>query len=134
MDSHADTIVAGANCTILNYTGKVCDVLPYRDDYTPVSNVPIIKAATGAWQSPHTSETYILVFNEALWMGDSMESTLINPNQLRYFGTSVQDNPTADTPLSIITEDSAFCMELAMKGTIVYADTHTPTNDELQTC
>ena len=133
MDSHADTIVAGANCTILSYTGKVCDVSPYREDYTPVSNVPIVKAAT-AWQSPHTGETYILVFNEALWMGDSMESTLINPNQLRYFGTSVQDNPTADSPLSIITEDSAFCMELAMKGTIVYADTHTPTDDELRNC
>ena len=51
LDSHADTIVAGANCTILEYTGKVCDVSPYRDDYDSVTNVPIVHAAT-VWQSP----------------------------------------------------------------------------------
>jgi len=98
LDSHADTIVAGSNCVVINYTGNVCDVSPCRDDYAPVSNVPIVTAAT-AWQSPHTGETYILVFNEALWMGDSMNCTLINPNRLRHFGTKVQDNPVSDLPL-----------------------------------
>ena len=133
LDSHADTIVAGSNCTILQYTGKVCDVSPYRDDYAPVSNVPIVSAAT-AWQSSFTGETYILVFNEALWMGDSMDTSLINPNQLRHFGTQVQDNPVSDLPLSIITEDNEFSMELRMSGTIIYADTHTPSDNELRTC
>ena len=46
LDSHADTTVAGANCIILHYTGKACDVSPYCDDYTPISNVPIVTAAT----------------------------------------------------------------------------------------
>ena len=123
LDSHADTIVAGSNCVVLNYTGNVCDVSPYRDDYSPVSNVPVVTAAT-AWQSPHTGETYILVFNEALWMGDSMNCTLINPNQLRHFGTKVQDNPVSDLPLFIMTENNEFSMELDMSGTIIYADTH----------
>ena len=45
-DSHADTIATGANCVVLNYTGKVCDVSPYRDDYEAVKNVPITNAAT----------------------------------------------------------------------------------------
>ena len=133
LDSHADTIVAGSNCVILNYTGKVCDVSPYRDDYAPVHNVPIVKAAT-AWQSPHTGQTYILIFNEALWMGDTMEHSLINPNQLRYFGTKVQDNPMSESPLSIISEDDEFCMELQMDGTIVYMNTSTPSQEELQQC
>ena len=88
LDSHADTIVAGSNCIILNYTGQVCDVSPYRDDYAPVSNIPIVKAAT-TWQSPHTGQAYILIFNETLRMGDSLDYTLINPNQLRHFGTEV---------------------------------------------
>ena len=133
LDSHADTTVAGSNCIILNYTGKVCDVSPYRDDYAPVTGVPIVKAAT-AWQSPHTGQTYILVFNEALWMGDSLDHTLINPNQLRHYGTAVQDNPTSDKPLSIITEDGDFCMELMMAGTIIYMNTSTPSQKELQEC
>ena len=88
LDSHTDTIVAGSNCVVLSYTDNVCDVSPCRDDYSPVSNVPVVTAAT-AWQSPHTGETYILVFHEALWMGGSMNSTLVNPNQLRHYGTVV---------------------------------------------
>ena len=64
-DSHADTIAAGANCVVLNYTGKGCDVSPYRDDYEAVKNAPIVNAAT-AWQSHQTGQTYILVFNGAL--------------------------------------------------------------------
>ena len=130
LDSHADTTVAGANCTVLHFTGQECDVSPFRDDYEPISKVKICHAAT-AWQSPHTGQVYILVFNEALWMGDSMSHSLINPNQLRHFGTQVQDNPTSNKPLSIITEDSGFAMDLKMAGTIVYADTFTPTDEDL---
>ena len=133
LDSHADTIVTGSNCVILNYTGKVCDVSPYRDDYTPVTNVPIVNAAT-AWQSSHTGQTYILVFQESLWMGDSMDTTLVNPNQLRHYDIQVQDNPMSQLPLSIITEDSEFSMELMMTGTIIYADTHTPLDKEISEC
>ena len=118
---------------MLNYTGKVCDVSPYRDDYEAVTNVPIVSAAT-AWQSHETGQTYILVFNEALWMGDSMDYTLFNPNQLRHYGTKVQDNPVAQSPLSIISDDEEFCLELSMNGTIVYFDSHTPTEKELLTC
>jgi len=108
-------------------------VSPYRDDYTPVTNVPIVNAAT-AWQSPNTGQTYVLVFNESLWMGDSMDTTLVNPNQLRHYGTQVQDNPMSEFPLSIITEDNEFSMELMMQGTIIYADTHTPSDKELHEC
>ena len=107
VDNHADTCVAGSNCTILQYTGKVCDVSPYRDDYESIKNVPIVNAAT-AWQSTLTGQFYILVINECIWMGDNMDHTLINPNQLRHFGTKVQDNLTLEEPLSIITEDKEF--------------------------
>ena len=130
LDSHADTIVAGKNCIILSYTGKECDVSPYREDYESIKNVPIVTAAT-AWQSPITGQTYILVLNEAIWMGDHMDHSLINPNQLRHHGTMVQDDPTSSYPLSIITEDNEFCMELAMDGTIVTATTHSPSDSDL---
>lgn len=133
LDSHADTCVAGANCIILAYTGKECDVSPYRDDYEAATNVPIVHAAT-AWTSKRTGQTYILVLNEALWMGDVLDHTLVNPNQLRHFGVDVQDNPMSSRPLSIITEDKEFCMELTIEGTIVFAETHSPTTQELRDC
>ena len=133
LDTHADSIVAGANCCIMHYTSRECDVSPYRDDYSPIKNVPIVQAAT-TYQSPHTGQNYILILNEALWMGDSMQHTLINPNQLRHYGITVQDNPASNEPMYIIANDADFNLELKIKGTNIFADTHTPTDDELRTC
>jgi hypothetical protein len=50
---------------------------------------------------------------------DLVDKILIN-NQLRHFGTKVQDNPMSDRALSIISEDNEFCMLLSMQGTIGY--------------
>ena len=133
IDTHADISVAGANFVVLEYTGKECDVSPYRDDYTPIHNVPIVHAAT-AWQSHQTGQTYILVVNEALWMGDTLKDTLLNPNQLRHYGTTVQNNPVSDSPLCMIGEGKRFSMELHMSGPIVYFDSHSPSEEELRNC
>ena len=133
LDSHADSIVAGSNCCIMHYTNRECDVSPYRDDYTPIKNVPIVQAAT-ALTSQYTGQTYILIFNEALWMGDQMDHTLVNPNQLRHFGIKVQDNPVSNEPLHIMTEDKQFNMELKMKGTTIFAETFTPSDKDLNSC
>ena len=91
LDSHANTIVFGKNCVVLNYTGRECDVLPYTDTYESTKSLPIAKAGT-AWMLPETGATYILVFNEGLWMGDKMDHSLINPNHLRLYGVTFQDN------------------------------------------
>ena len=91
LDSHADTIVAGSNCCVIEYTGRECDVSPYSSEYSPVTGVPIVKAAT-VWQSQLTGQEYLLIFNQALYM-PSLSHSLINPNQLRAFGITVQDNP-----------------------------------------
>ena len=133
LDTHADTIVAGRNCVVLHYTGKVCDVEPYRDDYESMKNVAIATVAT-AWQSPVSGQCYILVFNEALWMGDTIPHTLINPNQLRHYGVHVQDDPTSNRPLSIITADTSFALEMQCMGTIISFTTRTPTQHELTSC
>ena len=108
LDSHADTIVAGANCCILKYTGRECDVSPYSSEYSPVTGVPIVKAAT-VWQSQHTGQEYLLIFNQALYM-PSLTNSLINPNQLRAYGITVQDNPYSSEPLHIQTENKKFAM------------------------
>ena len=133
LDSHADTIVAGANCIVLHYTGQECSVHPYSETYSPIDNVPIVNAAT-AYQCQDTRQTYILVLNECLWMGDTMNHSLINQNQLRNFGTTVHDNPFSSTDIAIISNDHEYSIPLQVEGTIVYLDTHTPTVDELENC
>ena len=68
MDSHEDTIVAGKNCVVLEYSGKECDVSPYRENNETIKNVPVANVAM-TWQLPTHGDMFILVFNEALWMG-----------------------------------------------------------------
>ena len=133
LDSHADTIVCGANCSIIHYTGKECDVSPYTDTYEAIKSVPIVRAGT-AFDHPETGVTFIFVFNEAIWMGDKMDHTLVNPNQLRSYGITVQDNPFSDSPIFISTEGNEFVLPLSCRGTILSAKTRTPTERELQTC
>ena len=84
--------------------------------------MPIIQAAT-AYQSEYTGQTYNIILNESLWMGDSIQHTLVNPNQLRYYDTKIQDDPTSSKPVHIMTEKSDFNMELKIKGTVVFVDT-----------
>jgi len=83
---------------------------------------------------PRVGNHIILVFNEGLWMGDKMEQTLVNPNQMRLFGIMVQDNPVCESPLYLTTEDGDFVLPLQMKGTNVMANTRTPTAQESHDC
>ena len=133
LDTHADTIVFGRNCLIMGYTGRECDVSPYTETYDAIKSVPIVTAAT-AWTCTSTGTTFILIFHEGLWMADQMEHTLINPNQLRHFGVTVQDNPFAREPLFIATEDESFVLPLHTEGTNVVVSTRTPTDAELHQC
>jgi glutamine amidotransferase PdxT len=50
------------------------------------------------------------------------------------FGIAVQDNPFSDAPIYIATEDSEDVFALKCSGTILMANTRTPTDQELSTC
>jgi hypothetical protein len=132
MDSHANTIACGSNCTTMHFTDKVCDVSPYADTYEAIKSVPIVQAAT-AFDHPDTGETTILILNEAIWMGDKMNHALVNPNQLRAFGLTVQDNPFSAAPTYIAAEGHEFVMPLTSKGTTLGVTRRTPASQELQT-
>ena len=133
LDSHADTCALGANFAPLHFTGRVCDVSPYNaDTYTPERDVPIVSAAT-AYTDQNTGQTYILIINEGLWFGDKLANSLINPNQLRFAGTTVFDNPfDRDNPISIHSDD--LVIPLLQSGTILFLNSSTPTPHELDTC
>ena len=128
LDTHADTTVLGSNCIILSYTGKECEVSPYSSEYEAVWNVPVVTGAT-VWTNLTGGTACLLVFHESLWMGDKLDHTLVNPNQLRAYGVSVQDNPFDTKPLSITTDDAS--VELYSEGMIICGDTRTPTESKL---
>jgi len=92
LDSHADTCCLGANFVPLYFTGKVCDVSTFLDSIPAQENIEVCTGAT-AYKDAN-GETIILVVNEALWMGNRMNYSLLNPYQIRSTGLSLNDDPT----------------------------------------
>ena len=129
MDSHADTTVLGSNCVVLAYTGKECEVSPYTDEYDAIRNVPNVVGAT-VWTNSQDGAPILLIFNEALWMGDRLHHTLTNPNQLRSYRVDVQDNLFAKEDLAIIIAD--YIIPLDTQGTTIFCDMRSPTEAKLQ--
>ena len=118
IDNHADTCCLGSNFLPLSFTGDLCDVSPYTDEYKPMTDIPICTGAT-AFRHPETGETFILIVHEALWFGDKLDHSLLNPNQIRSNGFPLSDNPfdtTRELGLELI--DGLVPFNLA--GTIVY--------------
>ena len=72
---------------------------------------------------------YLLVFHESLWMGNKLDHTLVNPNQLWAYSVNVLGNPFDTKPLSITTDDVS--VELYSEGTMICGDTRMPTESEL---
>ena len=116
----------------MNYTRRTADVYPYDDSYEPLTNVPIITAAT-AWTNAITRETFILVFHECLYYGLKLKHSLINPNQIRHFGIYFWDNPF-DKDRGLCIEGDEFSIPLSIRGTKVYFQSRAPTQHELDTC
>ena len=85
-------IVLGSIAIKAHYTNCECDLSPYADSHEPKRNVPIVIGAM-AVTSSNTGMTYILIFNKEIWMGKLLDHLLINPNQIRFHGVHVQDNP-----------------------------------------
>jgi hypothetical protein len=94
-----------------------------------MTNVPIITAATGYTST--TGFNYILIFPEDLYM-PKLTHSLFNPNQLRHFGTKVQDNPYNPKPMSVSTFNDSFTACLQSKGTDIYLTTWAPTQADLE--
>ena len=68
LDSHADTIVLGANCVVLSHTGQTCEVMPYSDTYNAITDVPVVTGAT-LWTSPHDgTSTFLFSTNPCGWV------------------------------------------------------------------
>jgi hypothetical protein len=136
LDSHADTIVGGANCILLETNGETANVHSFSDERKPFSNVPIGTIAT-AWVDLETGEVIVLVMNEALYFGDRLDHTLICPNQLRSFGIVVDDTPKQFSPKSthsIEVPGDNLTIPLEMNGVVSYFSSHKPSEDELENC
>jgi hypothetical protein len=121
---------------LLSSTGESATVHSFSDERKPFADVPIGTVAT-AWVNPETSETFILVMNEALYFGDRLDHSLLCPNQLRAYGIMVNDTPRqfdAESNHSIMISGENVTIPLEMNGVISYFSSHKPSDTELENC
>ena len=66
-------------------------------------------------------------------MGETIDHTMVNPDQLRLYGMTLQDKAFAEAQIFIATEDHDFIIPLSSKGTIIRVTKITPTDKEIHT-
>ena len=125
LDSKADTCCLGANFIPVYYTNRVVNVIPYNNDEKAQVTVPVVSGAT-AYTCQETGETTIIWIHEGLFFGEGLPGhSLVNPNQLRHFGLTVQDNPyDNDKEMSIEgidSNDNKFYLPLFSKGVDIFS-------------
>ena len=72
-------------------TSITADVYTYNTSYKTLYNVPIVSGATTVMENI-TVNSFIMVVNEALYYRKQLNHSLINPNQLRWYGKVVWNN------------------------------------------
>jgi hypothetical protein len=76
------------------------------------------------------SSEHLLVADQMLWFGTQLPNSLINPNQLRAYGLSVNDNPF-DTSSAFGIDSENLFIPFDTTGTpVVHFDTRVPTEWE----
>jgi hypothetical protein len=104
-----------------------------------LANIPIVQAAA-AYTDPDSGKTYILIINEALYMGDTMTRSYMNPNQMQHFGLVVnviQKHllPSPNDELhSIYVTSPNLQIPLQLKGVLSYVPIRYPSDYKLQNC
>ena len=130
MNSHTDTAVCSSNFVALDYTSKECDVTPYNSNDIE-RNVSIDTCATACDDS--SGVTCITKTHQALYMGNrGLDHSLLHLNQLRAHEVEVQDNPYNPEQCHIDTGFENVIIPLFTQGTVVFANTRSPTEVELQ--
>jgi hypothetical protein len=54
-------------------------VSAFSDTHEAIHDVPIVMAAT-AFDNPRTGDTIILIFGQAIYLGDQIQASLLCPN------------------------------------------------------
>ena len=129
-DTNADTSCLGSNFAVLRFTNRSATVAPYHSEYQSIQNVPIVSGAT-VYDNPDNGESILLIVHEGLYFGQTLDHSLLNPNQIRQFGNTYQDNPYSSEPLGITIND--ITIPLTTDGTKILFHTRCPTDHEIRT-
>ena len=134
LDSHADTCCGGSNTVLLEETGRNVTVRSFTPEHDSLDGIPIGTVA-GSYDS-RTGETLLLVWNECMFFGDRLPTSLINPNQVRAAGHVVDECPKQFDKGSRhgIVTSCGLEINLEMNGVISFIPMRKPTDKEISEC
>ena len=119
MDTLADTSCAGPNWPLIELTGQVCNVTGFMDSGQTVKDIPVATCATIVVDKD-TGQKFMLIAHEMLYFGNLMKRSLLNPNQLRYAGVQVRDDPTREQEEGFGLSIGDVQVPFLMEGTVTY--------------
>ena len=136
LDSHADTCIAGNNFVVLS------NILPrtivtVHGFQAGLGTKMHVASACSLYVDPVSSQKYLLILNEALIAPD-LQGSLLNPNQLRFNGLTVNDIPVqfdskSDHCIHALTEQGdSVSIPLSLEGIMSGFFSRQPTPDELR--
>ena len=99
---------------------------------TPVKDVLIVTSSSAYTNGDGI--TYILLIHKALYYGDKLSHSLINPNQIRNNDVEFWDNPYDRSKSLYIKVHDTLNIPLQLHGTKVFFESRTPTKKELLEC
>ena len=126
MDTYAGICCAGADWTPMHYTGEICEVYPFLYTYAPVQKIPVAQCFI-VWMDEEGKE-YLLVGYEMIWFGTALEKSLINLNQIRAYGISINNDPFNENEIGIDAEELFILFDTT--GTVVHFESRVPTEWE----
>jgi hypothetical protein len=136
IDSCADTTCCGCGFIPIAEVDQVCNVSGFHPSMPVMKDIPICTCATA--YDHLNGETFILEFGQALWFGDSMEHSLMSPNQVCTFQNEVCLTPKqfldGNSLHGIYAKSDDVTMPFQMFGCISYLPIQTPSPSELKTC
>ena len=137
LDTWADSSVVGRHAYINSYVdGKSVTASGFASSLPSLNNIPIVNC-TFAYDG-EDGQVYLLEVNNALYLGNEMEHSLLCPNQCedndiridlrpsRYY----PDSPTAST----LASHDGIVLPIHHKGPLPYLSVRHPTSDELLSC
>ena len=137
-DSYADTSCAGRHARVESYVeGNTVTANGFASEMGALKNLPITNALY-AYNLPD-GEVFILRANNSIYLGNSMEDSLLCPNQCRANGIEIDTRPKMYCD-DDETAESIYCPEIHKRfpirhhGPLPFLPIRRPTMEETLTC
>ena len=121
LDSHANTDVLGSNCVVLPHPSKVCEVLPYSDEYEVIVDVPVV-CGTMLWTDTMTIKNISLFSMRPFGWALPYPTHLSTQTNYVRMACLFRTTPLPPHP-SLSPLDSDILIPLHTPDTVIYADT-----------